>query len=355
MDFKIHSIINRNILGCVRGGMAVPFHTSRSSVRLSEDIDMYVFEKMDALRADMVGLNAELSAHGITVEEYKPKDGGQRIPLVTYLMHYASTMGDRDKVKIDFLCDARLERLPRREFRPPLHLGHFSLLHPIVSLDAGALLADKITTLSMGTIGYPEKEKHKINKQIYDIGQLLKHMPDDQIAQAICQYNDLALHKGRYPQEFGGKSAYTTSDVTSGICNFLLFVLRPHDRFILEDQFTGYFGRFKGTYLGKLPYSKSSHRVDTLLTTLFAVMLLEHGKNNISANHAAEVIRNAADILKLMEDPSTRQEGKARIRSSTSHDSSLEARIRNLPLEAQYLLRQISSASPGLLGRRGRR
>ena len=355
MDFKIHSVISKNIPACVRGGMAVPLHTSRSSVRLSEDIDIYVFEKMDTVRAYMGSLNAELRAHGITAEEYRPKGGRQRIPLVTYLMHYMSAMGSRDKVKIDFLCDARLEDLPHREFRPPLNLGHFSLLHPIVALDAGALVADKITTLSMGTIGYPEKEKYKMNKQIYDIGQLLKHMSDDQIVQAIYQYNDLALHKGRYPQEFGQKPAYPVSDITDGVCDFLLSVLRPHDRFILEGQFTDAFGGFKGAYLGKLSYSKSSHRVDTLFTMLFAATLFEHGKNNISVSHAAEMITDTADTLKLMKDPLTRSDGKTRIKSFTSDDSSLEARIRNLPLEAQYLLRQISLVSPGLLGLRERR
>lgn len=298
----------------------------------------------------MLGLKPELGALGITMKEHKPPGGGLPIPLVTYILWYASVTGVQDKVKIDILCDAQLEYLPHREFRPPLNLGHFSILHPVVALDAGALVADKITSLSIDAIGYPPEQKHKMNKQIYDIGQLLKHIPDDQIEQAICQYSGLALRKGEYMRERGKTPAYEADDVASGVCRSLLHALGHRDRFVLEDEFRGHFARFKGAHLGRHPHSKSAHRVDTVLTLLLAAVLLEHGQGNITTSRAVGAIRGAVDTLKLMEDPSTRRAGKVRIEGWPHSDSHLEAKIRNLPPESQHLLRQVSSISPGLLG-----
>lgn len=349
MDFEVHRIVSRSVSGYVRGGMAAPFYMSGYPARLSEDIDMYVFETVDAVRALMLRLKAEFDALGITMEEYKPVGGGLPIPLVTYRMWYASAMGVSDKVKIDLLCDARLEYLPHREFGPAITLGHFSTRHPVVALDAGALVADKITSLSVGTIGYPPDQKHKTNKQIYDIGQLLKHMQVDQIEQAISQYNGLAARKCGYAREFGKAPAYETSYVTGGVCGYLLAALGIHDRFVNQDEFKDNFGGFKGAHLGRRPYSLSAHRSDALLVLLLAAVLLEHGQGCISAARAAGVVKSATEVLKLMGDPSTSRAGKERIDGSPRANPSLEERIQNLPPESQHLLRQVSSVSPGLL------
>lgn len=350
MDFEVHCVISKNILGYARGGMAVPFHTPGTFARLSEDIDMYVLEGVDAARARMLGLEAELGVLGITMEEHRPAGGGLPIPLVTYILRYASVTGVTDEVKIDLLCDARLEYLPHREFGPPLEFGHFSTLHPVVALDAGALVADKITSLSIGTIGYPPGQRHKMNKQVYDIGQLLKHMSDDQIEQAIRQYDGLALRKAGYARKSGKAPAYGADDVADGVCRSLLHALGRGDRFVLEAEFKGNFAGFKGAYLGRRPYSKSAHRADTALTLLLAAVLLEHGQGGIATTSAVEVIRSAVGTLELMKTPSTRSAGKERIDGSPRPDRRLEEEIRNLPPELQYLLRQVSYVSPGLLG-----
>ena len=351
MDFEAHRIVSRNVSGYVRGRMAAPFCMSGCPARLSEDIDMYVFETVDAARALVLRLEAEFSALGMTMEEYKPADGGLPIPLVTYRVWYATTKGVPDKVKMDFLCDARLECLPHREFGPPINPGHFSTLHPVVALDAGALVADKITSLSIGTIGYPPGQKRKMNKQIYDIGQLLKHMQDDQIEEAIRLYDGLAARKCGYAREFGKAPTCGTGEVTDGVCGSLLAALGIHNRFVNQDEFRDNFGGFKGTHLGRRP-SLSAHRSDALLVLLLAAALLEHGQGSISTARAAGVVKSAVEVLKLMGDPSTRRIGRERIDGSPRPDPSLEGRIRNLPPESRCLLRQVSSVSPGLLERR---
>lgn len=401
MDFEARRVVSKAIKVCVRGGMATPFHTPRSSIRLSEDIDMYALETIadmrsgqalacrveggfghplpaplgttptrlaglcpcerlavyaylliDSARMRMRRLEVGLAARGITAEEYRPRGGGQATLLVTYKMRHASAMGGLDKVKIDFLRDPRLERLPRREFKRPFCLGHFPLLHSVAALDAGALVADKTTSLSAGTTGCPASQKKQMNKQVYDIVQLLKHMPDDQVTQAVCQYGGPASHKGKYSLEHGNRPAHEAGDTAGGACKFLLSVLRPDDRFVLESEFSGNFGAFEGAYLGKRHYSRSAHQAGTLLALLFAAVLLEHGRDNMSTGREAGVIRGAADILKLMGNPSTRKDGKTRTAGSAPSDSHLEDRIRNLPPDSQPLLRQVSSVSPGLLERR---
>lgn len=349
MDFEVHRVVSRSVPGYVRGGMAVPFHAPRSFARLSEDIDMFVLEEADDARARMLGIRGELGALGITMEEYKPAGGGLPIPLVTYMMSYASATGVLDRVKIDLLCDARLEHLPHCKFEPPLNLGHFSTLHPVDALDAGVLVADKITSLSIGTIGYLPDQKHKMSKQVYDIGRLLRHMPDNQIEQAICQYDGLASHKVGHMQEHGKAPTYGANDVADSVCRSLLSVLMPQDRFKSGSEFMDHFSRFKGTHLGKHAYSKSVHRTDALFVLLFAAVLLEHGQGGISTSRAAGVVKSAAEVLKLMEKPSTGRAGRERIDGFPRQDPSLEGRIRNLPPESQHLLRQVSSVSPGLL------
>ena len=51
MDFEAHRVVSKAIKVCVRGGMATPFHTPRSSIRLSEDIDMYALETIADMRS----------------------------------------------------------------------------------------------------------------------------------------------------------------------------------------------------------------------------------------------------------------------------------------------------------------
>lgn len=352
MDFEVHRIISRNVSGYVREGMAALLYMSGYPARLSEDIDMYVFETVDAARALVFRLEAEFGALGMTMEEYKPAGGGLPIPLVTYRVWYATTKGVPDRIKIDFLCDARLEYLPHRKFGPPINLGHFSTRHPVVALDAGALVADKITSLSIGTMGYPLGQKRKMSKQVYDIGRLLRHMPDNQIGQAICQYDGLAARKCGYAREFGRAPTCGTGEVTGGVCGSLLAALGIHNRFVNQDEFRDNFGGFKGTHLGRRPYSPSAHRSDALLVLLLAAALLEHGRGSTSTARAAGVVKSAVEVLKLIEDPSTRRIGRERIDGFSHPDPSLEERIQNLPPESQHLLRQASSVSPGLLERR---
>lgn len=348
MDFEIHGILCKSLATYVRGGMAVPFHAG-SATRLSEDIDMYVTDTMDDVERRMGNIHSAQDAYGIEIRRHKPRGGGLPLPLLTYRIKYESVLGGTDEVKADLLCDPMLSGLPHKEFSIMTKLGQFHACHAVAVLDAGTLVADKITALSAGTIGYGANQLHKMNKQVYDVGQLLRRLPRSQIEQTVTQYGPLALRKSGYAQEYGKRSVCDPGDVAKGACDALLAMLMPKGRFEANDEFKGNFARFKGTYLGNSKYSLSAHRSDALLAVLLASVLLEHEQGRMGADNAVGAIGDAAATLKLLEDPATSKPTAEKIEQTTVDNKPLRQAIRHLPPDQQSLIGVISHACPGIL------
>lgn len=348
MDFEIHGILSKSLMTYVRGGMAVPFH-ARSATRLSEDIDMYVMDTMDVAERRMDYMQSMEGAYGMEIRRYKPKGGGLPLPLLTYKIKYESVLGGADEVKVDLLCDPGVSGLPHTEFSGNTQLEHFRTLQPVTVLDAGTLVADKITALSSGTIGYGANQLHKMNKQVYDVAQLLMLSPRNQIVRAVEQYRPLALRKSGYAQGYGGSSAHRPVDVARGACETLLAMLTHNGRFEADGEFRGNFAKFKGTCLGDIRYTQSAHRRDALLTLLFASVLLEHEKGGMSADDAAGTIEEASATLKSLKDPAMSNLTAKKIKQMAAGNRPLWQAVRHLPPAQQCLVGMIARACPDIL------
>ena len=172
---------------------------------------MYLFEDI-AFAERRMGLVAS-SRHGrdLHIRPYTPPpERASAVPLLTYFADYDSEY-ESEAVKIDVLCDPSLAEIPQKTFPVGTRLQHFQTRHDVTALDAGALMADKLTSLALNTLGYAPQKAEMIHKQIYDIGQMLRNANRTQIFQAATTYKTLLTRMSRYPVEYGDGDALSPS------------------------------------------------------------------------------------------------------------------------------------------------
>ena len=69
MDFEVHNMVSSRLDTCLRGGMAAPFYLDSGAMRLSRDVDLFVFEPEDAARAAMQDLELKQDDYDIKIIE----------------------------------------------------------------------------------------------------------------------------------------------------------------------------------------------------------------------------------------------------------------------------------------------
>lgn len=67
------------------------------------------------------------------------------------------------------MCDPRIKAVPDRVVRRGFNLGRFPTQHSARMLDHGALVADKITSLSEPPIGCGAERRGRMHKQTCDM------------------------------------------------------------------------------------------------------------------------------------------------------------------------------------------
>ena len=267
--FEIHNHITQ-VINCVtRGGMCMPFHLPNFEVRrASVDVDLLCHHSVDEIRHVMTGINR--SADGIECRELRPRNPYPLDNLVSYSILYDSCFGQQGRVKVDFFCDVDLA-LESQTIRPGTHVLGFNTVQSMNILSKGSLLADKITSLALGTIGLKRTRKAEIAKQIYDIGTLLRVSGREDIAAAFDTYERLtSLKLGHFQHD----PPYTVSDIGISIAQSVHGLLSLGSAISITKEHTRRYDGFSGTYLSKrTPYGKIPHVADVLLVCLFNMHL----------------------------------------------------------------------------------
>ena len=345
MCFEIHKHIAQEIHCTTRGGMCMPFHQPDFGVRrMSKDID--IFSSHSAGEIERVMNDIDDSVDGLRCRKIIPKDPLPIENFVSYRIIYNSCLGRQESVKVDAFCGAALhidtQRIPHGS-----QILDFGTLQEMTILSRGALMADKMTSLAIGTVGIEIKNRTEIVKQIYDIATLLRQAVPKDLSIAYDSYQRLTEFKvGRFERD----PPYTVSDVTLSIVQSLGSFLPLETNALVASDMLKYYAGFQGSYLTKLhPYKKSDHITDVALVLLLAKSLQRHlegflppsGSDETEYMHA--ILENLARLRRVDVDDARMQ----RKEYLDKIPSGLIKRkmIQNSPLEHVYLIKELASSS----------
>ncbi|MDD9813765.1 MAG: nucleotidyl transferase AbiEii/AbiGii toxin family protein [Thaumarchaeota archaeon] len=293
----------------VRGGMAALLHTGPSLQRISEDIDVMTTASKDQIISIINTLNEDSRELDISIEE-----GRTRLP--ERLIHCqtrcsSSSILKHCTAKVDILCgiDPSLLQYVMKMRSPRLET--LVLKHDVDVLSRGALIADKMCTLtSTETIGL--RGLKNFPKQIHDIAMLLKttNMDDLQtLFRAYAHFATFMLHLHHQTC-----STRDLIDSTHERCK-LLFDFR--EDVLLSPEYQKFYTRFQSRYVKNRRVHTEFHHVDEILLTLLCARhLREYDTDADLEGHSRELhetIHKYAQAKKRGESPESNSVVLARI------------------------------------------
>lgn len=269
-------------LDCItRGGMCMPFYlTAAETKRLSIDIDFLTPQTINKIRNTMSNLND--GAYNVRCEEYIPLNPHPVDNLITYKVYYNSCLEKRQSfVKVDFLCDVNIP-ITSQIIKPGFQLLGFDTLQNITILSKGTLLADKITTMALGTIGL--NKNREIAKQIYDLGKLLKNVTTSDLRISFDMFENMTYFKTKHYEH---EPTYNISDVSQNIVQSVSNFLELKSAVTITNNQEKRYKDFLGTYVAKKSrYKKTDHITDILLVNLYSQYLYRYINETITQTQA---------------------------------------------------------------------
>ena len=345
MCFEIHKHITQEIHCTTRGGMCMPFHQPNFMVqRMSKDIDVLSSHSADEIEGVMNDING--SVDGLRCSKIIPRKPLPIENFVSYRIMYDSCLGRQESVKVDAFCGADLH-LDTQRIRAGSQILDFGTLQDMTILSRGTLIADKITSLAIGTVGIKAENRTEIVKQIYDIATLLRQANPKDLAIAYDSYQKLTGFKvGRFKRD----PPYTVSDIISSIVQSLGSFLPLDTNALVASDLLSHYNGFQGSYLSRLySYKKSNHITDVLLMLLFAKSLQRHLEGSPSPSGTDEtgymhaIMRNL-DLLGRVDVDDARTRRKEYLEEIPSGLISRRM-IKNSPLEHVYLIKELALSS----------
>lgn len=295
MDYLVHQRVTEGIRCVTKGGMCMPFYQSGGTLqRLSVDVDLAT--KLPPASVDSAAkLAADLSnVTGVRMRDPPPK-AAPKNNLVTYDVRYKSCVGPMSSVKVDFLygldVDYETRTVPAGE-----EIIGFKIPHEMEILTRSALMADKIGTLAMGTIGVEERRVGEVAKQVFDVGTLLGGATADDISGFFAEFaNMLAAEKSIHGKpELGARAVVDSIGAALG---------RMQDM-AGDIRFTGAakknYEDFRSAYISReVPYHRNDHHANILsLRVLNRLMgqVLDGRDGKAAAADMAKILADAGDV-----------------------------------------------------------
>ena len=262
--------------------------------------------------------------------------------LCSYVIHYTSFSGKPDWIKVDYLCEVDID-LPVRTVPTGYELFAFVTDYEIKILDRGCLVADKLTALSLDTIGLPEKKSGDIPKQIFDIGSQIRLASKNDLCEILKAFDIFTNFKRKI---YDRDPRYTVTQIIDGIKDALFgFFMLDVTAVTLTKEQDDKFRAFMGTYLGSHIYRRTEHLGNILLI----LILVDRIKKYLSAPEKIDMlVKDLSDIVDTVNSYKTMDASEARRESGHLLSLQLPEFIRpyrkmlsGQPLEYIYLLRQI--------------
>lgn len=344
MCFEIHKHITQEIRGTTRGGMCMPFHQPSFEVRrTSKDIDIFSSHSVDEF--EHVMNSTDSSIDGLRCTKISPRDPLPIENFVSYWIMYNSCFGGQRRVKVDAFCNVDLD-LDTQRIPSGSQILDFGMLQEMTILSKGTLMADKITSLAIGTVGVKAKSRTEIVKQIYDIATLLRQASVKDLMIAYDSYQKLTEFKvGRFKRN----PPYMVSDVSSSIVKSLNSFLPFDTNALTELELRNRYSSFRDSYLTtQHAYKKSDFTTDVMLVFLFAMSLKRHlaGDSPLSGTNETEYLRAVLGNLDRLGRVDRDDASSLRSEYLSKISSRLIKRkmIRDAQLEHVYLTKEISSS-----------
>lgn len=340
MCFEIHKHITQEIQCTTRGGMCMPFHQYGFEVRrMSKDIDLISNNSVDEFELVMDSVDSNVDE--LRCERVVPLNPYPIENLVSYKVTYDSCLGRQGHVKVDAFCGANIS-VDTQRISPGSRILDFETRQGMTILSRGALIADKVTSLAIGTVGIKADRLTEIVKQIYDIAMLLRQASAEDLVIAYDTYQRLTRFKVSC---FRRNPPYTVFDVSASMVQSLDgFIPLDSNALVAPDMLNGYNG-FRGSYLTNLrPYEKSNYITDVLLVTLFARSLQRYlsSKSSGEDKYLWDVLKEL-DLLGRID-----REDASKLREEYLNNISgrLISRkmIKNSSLEHLYLVKELSAS-----------
>lgn len=341
MDFEIQYQISQKLDCVIRGGMCIPFHTIKHEAnRLSIDIDLITKSDIPDVEKIMSEINDSLNE--VDIKLMVPKIAYPITNLCSFRVHYTSFSGKKDWIKVDYLCkmdvDIPFKIVPRNH-----ELFALTTDYEIKILTRGGLIADKLTTLSLNTIGLPERKFAEIPKQVFDLGSQIRLISKEdtvEIFEVFKKFTDFKIGI------FDRSPKYTITEIINVIESSLLgfFEFDKTSVRLTKDQYDK-FSNFIGTYLGNHIYRRTEHLVNILLVLILTKKIKEYLSSPEKLDTLSE---NFLDIIKKINFYETINAHEKRTESKWLLSQSIskfiephKKMLKDQPLEYIYLLNQL--------------
>lgn len=366
MCFEAHRRIAQEMECVVRGGLCMPFHQPGFEVRrMSIDVD--IMSPRTVPEADRA--IGRIGGDGLTCHKRSPTSPYPIDNLASYTVTFPSCLGGDSSIKIDAFCGADLD-LASKRIPAGSRILDFDILQDMTILSRGSLLADKSTTMALGTIGLKPTKQTEIAKQLYDMAVLLRPAGRDDLEAAYDAYTKMTGFK---VASFRRDPPYAIPEIASDAAKSIRGLLRFDTAVTVTEEQDRRYNDFRGSYLSRTRvYRKTEHVTDVLLACLFTLSLRRysapvasgHDDGNDDGNDGPRRTREADFMYGVLEEISTLERlGQGGGRRPVDEDRRMRADIiqdipdsfvnkkilRGARLEHVSLVRALSATIPSLL------
>lgn len=292
LDFEMHYQIKSKIDMTVRGGMGALFYASKDSRRLSEDIDVITPMPKSEVASTIEGLGSSLDE----VKFILCKMGGRiRNNLLQYKIKCPSPFRKSCNVYMDFLCGVDPRIVQHSQVLKSPTVISLDLTHDVSVLSRGALIADKMCTMSSpDTIGL--RNMHDFPKQIFDLSALIRGSTLEDMRTLFPAH----LHIVGFISRIYDKH-HTVHEIIRGAPETCAGLLDFGADSLVAPEYERNYGEFRSHFvqhgLGMAPFSRVS---EILLVTLCSAHLREYAADADLDGHASRLHASVAEYNRLV-------------------------------------------------------
>lgn len=272
----MYHIVSPQIDVVVRGGMCTLFHVSDNAHRLSNDIDFLTSLPIDQARNIVKNLDLD-------IETIAFDDVSDRLPdnLLSFRFEFGSCLEGTGRIKVDLLCGIDQNILASSQTMSP-KIFNLDFVGNYRILTKGALMADKITTLS--SVDYLGISPHNpgIVKQIYDLNCLLQQSSLDDLTSFFQIYPSILEFKTNMDNKH-----FTSIDIANNIHSRISDLINT-DNISLRSSYTKLYSTFQLTYLRESDRTNSPLN-DVFLVSIFAKHIKEWTNDHDTLRHCNDL------------------------------------------------------------------
>ncbi len=336
MDFEILHHVNK-LMDCkVRGGMSMPFHLDQNIRRLSVDIDILVNLSFDDVRKKISQIN--LTSDDIIFVENKNFEGN--LPMMRFDITHKTNFSPVGHVNLDIFCE-NIPELESKTFGKGIDILGFKTKEDIEIFDVGSLIADKLNTIAIGTIGYTIKIPERTPKQIYDLGRLFDSWIENSLNRPYEKFESFSTYKSSKHAE-----SFSFKEVVESISKHTESLVNPQNINSLESTSKNKHGDFKGQYLDTGGYNVTQYIEDIFKVRLFCKNVLDTINGIYSKSDCIDKFANHLTSLKQFQDFNVIEQRTKRlelINSFSKHTHLNTKAFKVVPLPSLYLIHQIET------------